>query len=67
MHHKTSEEISKTRILNNGTYHFESNESIEASLVMLPADSEEDVAPFPSFGSFPRPSPPMCDGFHEES
>lgn len=44
-------------------YHFESKESIEASLVTEPGPSE-DVAPlFPSFG-LAEPSP-ICVGFHE--
>lgn len=47
------------------TYHFESKESIDASLVMLPASEEEAEPPFPSF-VFAVPSP-TCDGFHEES
>lgn len=52
-----------------GTYHFESNESIEASLLMLPESDAEEAATaaaaFPSF-VFTAPSP-TCEGFHEES
>lgn len=36
------------------TYHFESNESIEASLVMCPVPSEDDVVPS---GCLVEPSP----------
>lgn len=46
-----------------GTYHFESNESIEASLLMLPVSDAEAAAPFPSF-VFTEPSPTWV-GFHE--
>lgn len=46
-----------------GTYHFESNESIEASLLMLPVSDAEAAAPFPSF-VFAEPSPTWV-GFHE--
>lgn len=44
-------------------YHFESKESIEASLVIDPSDDEAPL--FPSF-IFAEISP-MCEGFHEES
>lgn len=47
------------------THHFESNESIEASLVMLTASEADAAAPCPSL-VLVEPSP-TCDGFHEES
>ena len=53
-----------TKLKMSNQYHFESKESIEASLVTEPGASEDDVAPlFPSFG-LAEPSP-MCAGFHE--
>lgn len=48
-----------------GTNHFESNESIEASLLMLPVSEAEATAALPSH-VFTEPSP-TCVGFHEES
>ena len=54
----------KIKILNQ--YHFESNESIEASLVIWPDPSDDEAAPqFPS-ACLSEPSP-MCEGFHDES
>ena len=48
------------------SYHLESKESIEASLVIEPDDSADDEAPTaPSF-CLAEPSP-ICVGFHEES
>ena len=54
----------KSKVLN--PYHFESNESIEASLVIWPDPSDDDAVPqFPS-ACLAEPSP-MCEGFHDES
>jgi hypothetical protein len=44
-------------------YHFESKESIEASLVMWPVPSADDVAPS---GCLAEPSP-MWEGLHDDS
>lgn len=46
-------------------YHFESKESIEASLVILDASDDDEAPPCPSL-SLTEPSP-ICEGFHEES
>lgn len=46
-------------------YHFESNESIEASLAIWPDPSDNDEAPHPS--ACPAELMPLCAGFHNES
>lgn len=47
-------------------YHFESKESIEASLVMWPVPSKDDVAPSGCLEEAAEPSP-MWEGLHDES
>jgi hypothetical protein len=46
-------------------YHFESNESIEASLVIWADPSDDDAAPEFTSACLAEPSP-MCERFHDE-